>query len=408
MNDLYEYKANKYKLKYLKLKRKYIAEGGTGDVANAGDVANTGDTNNDINCLAIRLISENDFQKLNIKKIYGDPTYSNATNIPVDKKKKYFYDREYLPQEYKDNVEINKIVCNLRYYEGRLLSLKNYENYKIIKECDPDYYNTPKIMYIGEINYNYKKIHNFNFNKLFNKMTGKYSPDYKIITTYFNYCPEFLKRENITYKYMIREIIKRDDDKNIFKNLKQGYEYYHINDSEHSYYINDNNIKLILVSLQTGIINLITNLYNKGYILDTINEKNMILKEEYILVNDMMCLDSKVYFIDFTQLKMYTGENQNNDIKALGKFIYWLFTTFKFSLEIVNKNTLELVKKLYEDVQSLSETLDTRKGYVQSNQIKTLGDLSDRLGLIINSITSQYRCRYLRVEEALYIDSIKK
>jgi hypothetical protein len=82
MNDLYEYKANKYKLKYLKLKRKYIAEG--------GNVSN--------------IINKEDLKKLNITDKYKVPTYNNSLT-------------------------------------GQLFDKNGYNNIVIIKKYDPENYN---------------------------------------------------------------------------------------------------------------------------------------------------------------------------------------------------------------------------------------------------------------------------
>jgi hypothetical protein len=65
MTDIYEHKARKYKLKYLKLRREYIGEGG---------VIGT----DDLNCLAKSLIKEDDFKKLNIENISGEPIYDDG------------------------------------------------------------------------------------------------------------------------------------------------------------------------------------------------------------------------------------------------------------------------------------------------------------------------------------------
>jgi hypothetical protein len=250
-------------------------------------------------------------------------------------------------------------------------------------------------MYIGLINYNYKD------NNSFYKLIG-YIKDYNTITKYFNSCPDFLKKENITYKYMIRErfIDKRFRGKK-FSNLIQGVDPNLTNQihswdfnrklNDFNYYIGDFNIKIILQSLKIGIDNFITNLYENNYILDSINQNNIILKEEYIFVDNLKYLDSQVCFIDYTKFRKCDSHNKNNDIKALGEFISWLFTTFNFSLEIVNKETLDLVNQLYKDIQS--------------NTINSPSVLSKRLGVIINKIENKpqwCRCQYLTKYEQDY------
>jgi hypothetical protein len=325
MTDIYEYKANKYKLKYLKLKRELY--GGS-------------DNNvNDVDCQLTKIIDEYDFKKLNIKPIFGEPIY---LNIKVIQNKNYHF-----------------YYNNYKHYEGRLLSLENYNNYRtnydIIKKCDPNNYNTPTIIFIGDIDYKY--VDNW-WEKLKNKGRGKIT-DYNIIIQYFITCPNFLKRNNITYKYIISEKIIRGDRKNIFINLlKTSSDKKDSNkDYFRSLYINDKNIILILNSLKTAIDNLIKNLYSDGYILDNINEENIILKEIYEI--DTKKKDTKVYFYDYSKLKKSNNENKNNDINALCKFIKWLFSRFEF------KDTLELVKNL---------------------SINSPQDLSTKLEQIINSI----------------------
>jgi hypothetical protein len=75
MTDIYQHKARKYKLKYLKLIKDFV-----------------GGSNNDIHCLAIRPIEKDDFTKLKIETIYGNPIYSSHEKFPIDKKKNNFYD----------------------------------------------------------------------------------------------------------------------------------------------------------------------------------------------------------------------------------------------------------------------------------------------------------------------------
>lgn len=321
MTDIYEYKANKYKLKYLKLKRELY--GGSGN------------NNIDVDCQATKIIDEYDLKKLNIKPIFGEPIYVNVKVIQ----------------------NINRYYDNIEHYEGRLLSLDNYNKYKnnydIIKKCDQNNYNTPTIIFIGDIDYKYV---DDRWKKLKNKMSGK-NTDYNIIIQYFKTCPNFFKKNNITYKYLISQQIKRYDNKNIFKNLEKSDKKYNINDYFHSKYINDNNIKIILNSLKTAIDNLIKNLYSDGYILGNISEDNIILKEIYKI--DTKEKDTKVYFYDYSKLSKSNDNNKNDDINALCKFIKWLFSRFEF------KDTLELVKNL---------------------SINSPQDLSTKLEQIINSI----------------------
>ena len=299
MTDIYEYKARKYKLKYLKLRRKYIGEGGV-------------IINNGFN-IAKRLIEKDDLIKLDIQKQNGEPYFDN-----IDR------------------------------FEGILLNVGNYNKIQLIKKYDLYSYNTPIIKYIGQIIYNYNK-------SIFSRNTK-----YKIITKYFGE-NSISKTENNTYYYMISEVIKRSDNKNIFnKLLNYDYYQYEINDSFGSYNINYENIKYILNSLKIGIDILITNLYNNNYILDTIDEKNIILK------------NNKVYFINYSKLQICDDNNKYNDIKALAKFIYWLFKTYTFTFTNgsfpILYGTLELVEELNED------TINTPK------------DLSNRLNNIIKSI----------------------
>ena len=398
MIDIYEYKANKYKYKYLKLKKEYFAEGGAGNAGNAGNADNAdnaGNADDDLNCVANSLIKEDDFKTLDIKTIIGNPIYYNEIVIPFDKKKKDYYQREYYTHYYKSNVKIEKekIKHICRKYEGLLL--KNKEtNYEIIKKYDYKNYNTPEIIYIGKLNYIYEKISNLKilFNKTLGqlKKIGQYITNYNIITKYFDNCSKFLENENITCKYMIRENIGT----NIFKNIVKG-------DDEDN--INEDNIKIILLSLKTGIDILITELYKNNYILNTIDENNMILKKEFILVTNEYFiehkyqgdaypnyyLDYKVYFTDYTKLTKCNDNNRNNDIKALGKFIKWLFSNFQFE----NKENKEikdieqivvLVKKLYEDTES--------------NKINNPADLSLKLDAIIKLINVDIRIKSKRFE----------
>ena len=301
MTDIYEYKARKYKLKYLKLRREYIGEGGV-------------IINNGLN-IAKRLIEKDDLIKLDIQKQNGEPYFDN-----IDR------------------------------FEGILLNVDTYNKIQLIKKYDPYSYNTPIIKYIGQIIYNYNK-------SIFSRNTK-----YNIITKYFGE-KSISKTENNTYYYMISEVIKRSDNKNIFNKLL-NYDFYQYNDSFGSYNINYENIKYILKSLKQGIDNFITNLYNNNYILDTIDEKNIILK------------NNKVYFINYTSLQICDDNNKYNDIKALAKFIHWLFNTYTFTFKghFFPKyyGTLELVEELNED---------TKK-----NLINTPNELSNRLDNIINSI----------------------
>jgi hypothetical protein len=294
MTDIYEYKARKYKLKYLKLRRKYIGEGGV-------------IINNGFN-IAKRLIEKDDLIKLDIQKQNGEPYFDN-----IDR------------------------------FEGILLNVDNYNKIQLIKKYDLYNYNTPIIKYIGQIIYNYNK-------SIFSRNTK-----YKIITKYFGE-NSISKTENNTYYYMISEVIKRSDNKNIFNKLLNNQDNYNYK----SYNINYENIKYILNSLKIGIDILITNLYNNNYILDTIDEKNIILK------------NNKVYFINYSSLQICDDNNKYNDIKALAKFIHWLFKTYTFTFKgnyyPILYGTLELVEELNED------TINTPK------------DLSNRLNNIINSI----------------------
>jgi len=102
MTDIYEYKARKYKLKYLKLRRKYIGEGGV-------------IINNGFN-IAKRLIEKDDLIKLDIQKQNGEPYFDN-----IDR------------------------------FEGILLNVDNYNKILKIKEYDPYSFNTPIIKYIEKI-----------------------------------------------------------------------------------------------------------------------------------------------------------------------------------------------------------------------------------------------------------------
>jgi hypothetical protein len=200
-----------------------------------------------------------------------------------------------------------------------------------------------------------------------NALNGIISDYNTIIQYYFNInninrCPNFLKKNNVTYKYIISEQIIRGDRKNIFINLLKtdSTKKDSKNDYFRSLYINDKNIILILNSLKTAIDNLITNLYSDGYILDNISKENIILKEIYKINTEEK--DTKVYFYDYSKLKISNNENKNNDINALCTFIKWLFDNFGFV------DTLELVKKL------------------DHNKINSPHDLSIQLDLIIKAI----------------------
>jgi hypothetical protein len=282
MNDLYEYKANKYKLKYLKLKRKYIAEG--------GNVSN--------------IINKEDLKKLNIIDIYNVPTYNNSLT-------------------------------------GQLFDTNGYNNIVIIKKYDPENYNTPKIEYIGEIEYNYEF----------------FNTKYNIITKYLG---KKIKR-NSKYYYIICETLSKE------------------------YNFDGIHFKEILNSLKTSIDNLIKNLYNNNYILDNINESNMTIKS------------NKVYFFNYNNLRIIIDENEkNNDIKALVKFIRWLFESIFESVRThkdikidylpIYYGTLELLEQLYEDDKN--------------NKIYDPDTLSRKLKVIINSI--------IEPNEKIDIDFIKQ
>ena len=264
MNDIYEYKANKYKLKYLKLKREYIGGGSS-------------------------IINKDDLKKLNIKDIQGEPKYNN-----------------------------NNLT-------GIFLNRDSYNKILLIKNHDPLNYNTANIEYIGEIKYNY----------------DFFNTKYNIITKYFG-----KNKKNNTYYYIISETL--------YKN----------------YIIDGIAFKEILNSLKTCIDNLIKNLYKNDYILNTINEHNMTFKY------------NKIYFYNYNFLRKIKDENEkNNDIKAVVKFIRWLFKLFEqamshpfFSIDSLPKyyGTLELLEQLYEDDEN--------------NKIYNPNILSSKLEDIINSI----------------------
>jgi hypothetical protein len=286
MNDLYEYKANKYKLKYLKLKRKYIAEG--------GDISN--------------IINKEDFKKLNITDEYKVPTYN-----------------EDLTGIFLNNDSFHKIL--------------------VIQNHDPKNYNTPKIEYIGGIEYNYEF----------------FNTKYNIITKYFGKGKKLNLKRNSKYYYIICETLSKE------------------------YNFDGIHFKEILNSLKTSIDNLIKNLYNNNYILDNINESNMTIKS------------NKVYFFNYNNLRIIKDENEkNNDIKALVKFIRWLFESIfesvgthkdiKIDYLPIYYGTLELLEQLYEDDKN--------------NKIYDPDTLSRKLEVIINSI--------IEPNEKIDIDFIKQ
>lgn len=103
----------------------------------------------------------------------------------------------------------------------------------------------------------------------------------------------------------------------------------------------------------------------------------------------MSLKDNKIYFINYSKLCKYTDKNKNNDIKALGEFIYWLFQSSKIywksrfnfgeGSNSVNKldkatytNTYELVDKLHNEIEIIDSP----------------DKLSTMLQTIINSITN--------------------
>jgi len=131
----------------------------------------------------------------------------------------------------------------------------------------------------------------------------------------------------------------------------------------------------------------------------------MILKKEFILVTyeyfighryqgdgyPDYYLDYKVYFTDYTKLTKCNDNNRNNDIKALGEFIAWLFSNFKFEKIEAIDNILLLVTKLYEDTQS--------------NIINNPEKLSLRLDAIIKLINIDIRIKSKRFEYFTYNDN---
>jgi hypothetical protein len=322
MNDLYEYKANKYKLKYLKLKKQLY--GG----------------NDSIYCKAMNNKVKY-LEKLDMKQIFCD-SYDNKIDDKIEK-----------PQE----MILNNFV-NIK-HTGKLFTKENFnkfnDNYKIIKDHDKIYNNIEKIRYIGEITYDKNKISslptlpNFFSKKISNKTKKKY------FIKIFSNC-KIWEGKSKEYIYIISTDVGTP-----FSKLFRGS-------------INNNNIQKILTSLKEGINNLITNLYNANYILNNINEHNITFNLN----------NNNIYFINFEKLSFHDNTNKNNDIKALIEFIKLLFSAdlskneysghplnYKFNFGYGTEhsfdtdsfiNVYDLVKKLdyknINDPTSLCEKLD--------------------------------------------------
>jgi hypothetical protein len=311
MNDIYYEKAKKYKYKYLKLKREYIAKGGVWGLTKLSS------------CIATPpvLFSQKSLNELQIKRDYPMTSTSDSKSLINE-----FYD-------------INHI--------GRLLSYNDYEkelaNFKSL--------NPPPNFFFNPIMEQYIRI--------------KYAC---LIFKEKRVVPEQLQIVSGTYKAMILpdNHLKQTFPKcsvigpansygYIISNTSKSFSQLCLN-SQFSKPINDSfkiqHATILLNRLIEAIKNFLIPLHNQGYVLDydwdkTINWKTRSYLDEQDYYENIYW-DEKNYKIYFNILKMKKDNLKQyiyKDIKGLIYYIYKFYTLILRNLKL-NLNLNHLINKL--------------------------------------------------------------
>ena len=336
MTDIYEYKANKYKLKYLKLKKELY--GGHSLYCEAQN----------------NIVSVRDLEKLDIKQIFCD-NYDPKIDFNLDLKNK-----KVVPGNIIDGIPEKMILNNFvnEKHTGKLFTKDNFntfdEKYEIIKNHDKTYNNIEKVRYIGKITYDKTNKSFFNFLSKDNKKQKKFIKNFPFCKIWDGDSKEYIYRIS-TYVGTPFSKLPRES-------------------------IHNNNIKQILQNLNNGIENLITNLYNSNYILNNINNDNITLDN----------ITQNIYFINFENLSTHNNTNKNNDIKTLIEFIKWLFSA-DLSKNEYSEHPLNYKFNFGYGTNHLSDRDSFKNAYdlvekLDHNNINNPTDLCTKLEEIISAI----------------------